>query len=98
MVKIRPQEVSLGHFVREVDVQPNHLRSSPRGRRFEFLLFQKKTLGASPTAFFSKEKKKRKEGLRYLYIWLHYIKPNIPALSNITCKMLNWGKAGFQIS
>jgi hypothetical protein len=49
--------VSLAHLVMQVDVQPNHLGSSPQGREFGFLLFKNKiTIGASPNEFvFKKE-------------------------------------------
>jgi hypothetical protein len=44
------QEVSLAHLLREVDVQPSLLGSSPQGRRFGFLLL-KNTLRSSPTLY-----------------------------------------------
>jgi hypothetical protein len=50
------KEVSLAHLVRKVDVQPSHPGLSHQGRRFWFLLFQKKIIvGDSPTVFLSKK-------------------------------------------
>jgi hypothetical protein len=44
-------------LVREVDVQPSHLDSSPHGRRFGFLLFQKYIIvEVSLTTFLLKNK------------------------------------------